>query len=68
MLALWFEPKQLILCLDSQFNLSRLIIPIGISIYDVPCRKSSGREAAFFLGSPLSVHIILPLPRGEQKR
>src|SRR6516165_1636884 len=68
MLALWFEPKQLILCLDSEFNLSRLIIALGIGIYDVPCRKSSRREAAFFLRSRPSIHIILSLPRGEQKR
>jgi hypothetical protein len=32
------------LCLDSQFNLPRLIIPIGINIYDVPGRKSSRRD------------------------
>jgi hypothetical protein len=29
------------LCLDSQFNLPGLIIPIGINIYDVPRRESS---------------------------
>jgi hypothetical protein len=32
------------LCLDFQFSLPRLIIPIGINIYDVPGRKSSRRD------------------------
>ena len=31
---------------DSQFNLSRLIIPIGIGIYNVPSRKSSRLDVA----------------------
>ena len=39
------------LCLDSQFNLPGLIIPIGINIYDVPGRKSSRRDV-----SDLSFH------------
>jgi hypothetical protein len=32
------------LCLDSQFNLPGLIIPIGINIYDVPGDKPSRRD------------------------
>src|SRR3954452_14381344 len=32
------------LCLDSQFNLSGLIIPISINIYDAPVRESSRRD------------------------
>ena len=32
------------LCLDSQFNLPGLIIPIGIHIHDVPGRQSSRRD------------------------
>jgi len=32
------------LCLDSQLNLSGLIIPIGINIYDAPVRESSRRD------------------------
>jgi hypothetical protein len=32
------------LCLDSQFNLPGLIIPIGINIDNVPGRKSSRRD------------------------
>src|SRR5215472_1571214 len=32
------------LCLDSQFNLPRFIIPVGINIYDVPIRKSLRRD------------------------
>jgi hypothetical protein len=32
--------------LDSQFNLSRLVIPIGIGIYNVPSRKSSRFDVA----------------------
>jgi hypothetical protein len=32
------------LCLNSQFNLTGLIIPIGINIYDIPGRKSSRRD------------------------
>ena len=32
------------LCLDSQFNFARLIVPIRIDIYDVPGRKSSRRN------------------------
>ena len=34
------------LCLDSQFNLPGLIIPIGININDVPGRKSSRRDVS----------------------
>jgi hypothetical protein len=32
--------------LDPQFNLPRLVIPIGIHIYDVPSRKSSLRDVS----------------------
>ena len=32
------------LCLDSQFNLPGLIIPIGINIYNVPGGKPSRRD------------------------
>ena len=34
------------LCLDSQFNLPGLIVPIGINIYDVPGRRSSRRDVS----------------------
>src|SRR3954453_13889999 len=41
------------LCLDSQFNLSGLIIPIRINIYDAPVRESSRRHI-----SDLTLHDL----------
>jgi len=47
------------LCLDSQFNLPGLIIPIGINIYDVPGRKPSRRDVGDFESSRSKLSQLL---------